>query len=457
MTYPATTEIPEQTPEKAVQSINSLIAQVHELKSKNAWTHIVAAFHPLAEKHPQAAAESDAHRMLAEIAFALSQLNRFQEAIEILKNCISASPGYYRYLSALAFNYYNALMFDKGRQISLGENRKHYFEQAEAAFAESQKAFPDGVVDYYRQGMLYHHIASTRDRKAVPYFLKAIENWEAMGSEAKQARHKDHKNYVKALYHLSKSYIRLGDGEKAFDAIEVCIREDEETNHEEQVHKFYLAGRAHMEMDNYDDAVKFLRVAANKRTRRPKDYIYETLARCLMYLNKYGAAVEWIEKIPAKYRKPYVTRLYGMILARSGDVKKAEEQFGEALRRDRMGKHKTLLAWGLLYFEKNDFQKALDYFNRANSARRKNFTSEYTDALFYSGRCHMETGNREKAVEAFRKVLSLDDRHHRAAKALRVLLGHEEDMHKDEYPIPSHEEKKMQREIIEHRGAKQRS
>ena len=425
MTYSAVVKKQEQLPERSTQSINSLLSQLHDLKSKNAWTHIVAVFHPLAEKHPGTAADSQAHRLLAEIAFAMSQLNRFKEAIEILGECLSRYPGHYLYLSAIAFNYYNALMFDKGRQISLGGKRKHYFEKAESSLAEAQKAFPDGVVDYYRQGMLYHHIASARDRKAVQYFQKAIEKWEVMDAEAKQTRQKDHKNYIKALYYLAKSYVSLGEGNKALDAIENCMRADEDTNYEEPVHKFYLAGKAHMEIKNYEEAVKFLRVAANKRTRRPKDYIYESLARCLMYLRKYDAAIEWIEKTPPKYRKPYVTRLYGIILAKAGNTKKAEEQFAEALKRDRMGKHKTLFTWGLLHFEKKDFLKALDCFNRANSSRRKNFTGEYTDALFYAGHCYVETNNKEKAVEAFRKVLSLDDRHHKAAKALRVLLGRE--------------------------------
>ncbi|MEI6127032.1 MAG: hypothetical protein WCQ99_10830, partial [Pseudomonadota bacterium] len=246
MTNTAYTTAPQQIPEAAAPATcKALLSQSAELKSKNAWTHIVAVLHPLAEKHPGVMSDSRAHVLLAEAAFALSQLHRFEEAITVLRQCLELYPGYYRYFSGLAFNYYNALMAEKSREIRLGDRRKEYFEQADRYFTEAENAFPEGVVDYYRHGMLYHHLSQMTDRKAIPYFLTAIKNWEILSPEKKKDRHKDHKNYVKALYHLAKAYLNLRQGEKGLEAIELCIREDEGTGYEEPVHKFYIAGRAY--------------------------------------------------------------------------------------------------------------------------------------------------------------------------------------------------------------------
>lgn len=412
----ATPQVKEQT-----LSFNMLLSQVQNLKAKNEWNHILAILYPLDKKQPHLLGDPNVHQLLAEIAFALSQLHRFDEAIKLLKQCLDLQPGSYLYISGLAFNYYNCLMCEKSREFNLGERRQQYWEQADKAFAEAEQAFPESVVDFYRHGMLYHALSQNSDKKAIPYFLKAIENWEAMDEETKKARHKDFKNYIKALYHLAKAYLNLGEGEKAIDAIMQCIREDEATDHEEPVHKFYIAGCAFAEEGNYTEAIKYLRVAANQKTKRPKDYIYVELARTCAALNDCDTACSWIERIPPKFRKPYALRLYGEILARMGKVAQAEQQFREALKMDRQGKHKTLFAWGKMYFQQKNYATALRHFEQANSERRKAFAAEYADALYYCGLCQRELGRKEEAVQSLRRALALNDRHEKAARALREL------------------------------------
>ncbi|MBN2107089.1 MAG: tetratricopeptide repeat protein [Deltaproteobacteria bacterium] len=406
----------EQTPGERTAS--ELLARIAELTAQNAWGLIVETFHPLAEKYPAADADPKSHSILSGIAFAFSQLHRFDEALALLAVCLERCPGYYRYLSSVAFNCYNALMADKSREIKLGDRRQSYFTRAEAAFIEAEKAFPQGVVDFYRHGMLYHHLSTMTDRKAVPLFLKAIENWEAMGPEARQDRHKDFKNYVKALYHLAKAYLNLGEPDKAIDAIGRCLREDDTTHHEEAVHKFYIAGKAHMATGDHDGAVKFLRVAAHQKTRRPKDYIYEAIARCLLQLGEHETARGWIERIPAQYRKPYVLRLQATILARSGNLAGACEQFKQALKRDRQGRHKTLYAWGVALFQDKQYARALELFMQANQEKRKGFATEYANAVYMAGKCHAALSDTTAAADAYRRALAIDSRHSHAAGAL---------------------------------------
>ncbi len=404
-----------------VPGMNAVLSQIAELKNKNAWTHITALFHPVETKLKHLCADCRFHELLSEVAFALSQLHQFEDAIRSIQRCLELYPDHYRYLSALGFNYYNALMAEKSREIRLGDKRQHYIAMANDAFAQAEKMFPENVVDFYRHGMLYHHLSNTSDRKAVPLFLKAIDNWKQMNEEAQEARHKDRKNYIKALYHLAKSYIRLGDGEKAFDAIEECIREDEGSDYEEPVHKFYTAGKALLTAGDCTEAIKYLRVAANKKSSRPKDYIFEAIGRCCMHLKEYDQAAEWIERIPEKYRKPHMKRLYGSALGMLGKFDRARNQFREALRKDRQGRHKTLLSWGHLLMRRNEYAGALEKFEKANEERRKVYGDEYADALYYIGRCYAEQSNTEKAIEMFKKALSLDPRHANARQRLVLL------------------------------------
>ncbi len=402
-------------------SCEQVLAQLAELKSKNAWTHIAASFHPLEERLGHLCNNQREHEVRAEIAFALSQLHRFAEAIEVLERCIAQQPDEYLYHAAMAFNYYNALMAEKSRELRLGDIRREYFFKAEQYFQKAEQLYPESVVDFYRHGMLYHHLSTTSDRKAVPLFQKAVANWEALDDGKRRTRHKDHKNYVKSLYHLAKSLIRLHDGSRALAVIKKCIAEDESTHYEDPVHKFYVAGKACMETGEYREAIKYLRVAAHQKSKRPKDYIYETLARCFVYCDEHETARQWIEKIPLKYMKPYQLRVYGWILAKLGYAAEAEKQLSAGLKKDRQGGHKTLYTWGRVYYEQKRYGRAHDLFMKANEKRRKHFASDYPDALYYAALCCEHAGDLQGALTRYRETVAQKPDYRRAWKRIREL------------------------------------
>ncbi|MGQ9860298.1 MAG: tetratricopeptide repeat protein [Thermodesulfobacteriota bacterium] len=402
-------------------SPGEILNRIQLMKSKGAWDEIIQGLHPLDKRHPQLSEAQERVLILQEIAFALTQKQRFQEAISLLLECHQRDPRNYTVVASLGFNYYNALMCDKAREIRLGSEKARYIEEADRWLALAEELYPASVVDFYRHGMLFHHIQEKKDQMACSFFEKAIANWESLSKEAKQRRHKDHKNYIKALYHLAKALMRLGRYAEAEQAARKCMEEDRSTDHEEPIHKFYLLGRILLEADKLDEALGHLKNAAHMKSLRPKDYIFYTLAVCLVRMERWEEALGWLEKVPAKFRRPHMKRLAGWICYRLGRMDQAGSLLDQALEEDTKGCHLTLVVMGRIFEELGNWNKALECFRQANDFKRKEYMNDHKEALLGEGRCLVELGDLEGAREVFKRVLLLEERNQEAAKALEEL------------------------------------
>jgi tetratricopeptide (TPR) repeat protein len=404
-------------------TLQAALALVSDLKQERQWGEIIDRFHPLAEQHPELTQQPGAHELKAEVAFALSQQKRFPEAITLLHECVAEAGENYRYSAAIAFNHYNALMAHQARELDLGDERAHYLEQAHRWLVKARYLYPASVVDYYREGMLFHLLENGKDRQAVPLFQKAASNWEALSDEDRKRRHKDHKNYVKSLYHLGKSLFALRMYDQALESAGRCFSQDQETNHEKPLHKLYLIGKCHFALGRPEEALEALTQAARLPGREPRDYVFELIARCLLRMERFEEALQWIDRIPERFRRAYILRTRGQILYAMRDIHGARECFHQALKRDPLGRHKTFLALGELFFNEGDCESALLQFNKANRFKQERFVSEYDEALYRKGLCLERLGRRSEAAECFSKVLTLNDRHHEAARARRRLAA----------------------------------
>jgi len=410
-----------------VQTFEQATAWLEEAQARCAWTEIVNRFHPFRSRQATLAGHPRAHELRALVAFALSQLKRFAEALDELGECLKAEPESYRYNAAAGYQFYNALMAEKNREIDLGDRRLEVFERAESFLAKAETLYPGSVVDFYRHGMLYHHLSSRKDGKAIPLFRKAVESWERLSPEDRTRRHKDFKNYVKSIYHLAKAQYNLRRYDESVENAAKCIEIDRDTDHEEPVHKFYLLGKCRLAAGRPAEAYKSLKHAARLRTRRPKDYVYEILCRCCEDLKRFDEGLEWIEKIPRPHRKPYIERTRGKLLLRISEYEAAEQAFRASMHKDRKGRHKALLGIGMARYFQHRYAEAIEHLDRANEFKKRTYLSEYDEALYFRALCHERLGDREAARRDLTAVLSINDRHDRAAAAMRWLLNSEDD------------------------------
>ncbi len=201
--------------EAAERSLKRLLSEIEELIREKKWEDAVSIFYPVEEKQPELIEYGLDVRLRSKVAFALGHLKRFDEAIKELSLCVQKEPGIFMYHSSLAFSAYNSLFAATNREIFLrGRARADRIELAHRHFRKSQELRPEGVTNFYRQGMLYRKI-ERKTEKALPLFERAVSNWDRMDEKEKESRHQERKNFVKALYQLASCMLEMDMPAKA--------------------------------------------------------------------------------------------------------------------------------------------------------------------------------------------------------------------------------------------------
>ncbi|PIX20796.1 MAG: hypothetical protein COZ70_01725 [Deltaproteobacteria bacterium CG_4_8_14_3_um_filter_51_11] len=87
--------------------LKSMISELGLLKAENRWQEIIDLFHPLEDKEPEIVKFCLGLDLRGEIAFCLSQIKRFDDAIRQYEICLSQAPESFRLHSALGFTFYS--------------------------------------------------------------------------------------------------------------------------------------------------------------------------------------------------------------------------------------------------------------------------------------------------------------------------------------------------------------
>lgn len=390
------------SPSELQRDLGRFINEVTALKRENRWNDIIELCHPLEEKLPHLAATESADILQSEVVFALCQLNRYDDAIDLALKLAKIAPDVFHSHSRLAFVCYKSLLDDKNRKILLTrEIRKKRLELAHRSFARAEELRPDSVTVFYRHGMLFKTVQQKPDR-ALPLFKRAVENWESFDDETQKKRHQERKNYVKALYQTALCYLETGQLASAITSIERCINENASTQYISSVNVYYTLGKILFEARFAERAIQALERAVVEADPEHHDYVFELLARALLAEKKETLALEMISRIPKKSRRPYVLWTQADILVALGQIDQARHVLLRATERDRLGQHKAWIRLTRLELKNSALDKALEYAERADEFFYKTYGKPYHEALFWKAVIFIKMGKRaeaEKAVE----------------------------------------------------------
>lgn len=314
-----------------------------EMVRENQWDNIIALYHPVDEKAPDLVASGMDLPIREKVAFALGQLNRFDDAIAELKICIEREPDNFYTRSSLGYTAYNSLFALKNREIMLTPDEKaNRIKLAHENFEKALEIRPDNVTCHYRQGMLYSKIEG-KDDLALPLFRKACSIWESLSEQEQHDRHQEKKNYIKSLYKLGSLLLNNGDGRAALKCITTCIELDSERNHLSLTYKYFALGKIHFHMGNPQKAKEALVFAYQSAKGNPGDFVLELLARTLLVLGESQKALDTICKLPVHARRPYVRWTESDALCALNRFKDAEHALRSSMEKDMRMKHKTLI------------------------------------------------------------------------------------------------------------------
>lgn len=388
----------------AEHRLQAVLSELAEITRQNQWQQAIDLFYPVETHLPELTDHGLDAAVRERLAFALGQLGRFDDAMDQLTLCLAQTPRRFQLHSALAYTAYNALFAARNREIFLsGESRRQRIRLAHKHFEKAQQLRPEGVTNYYRQGMLLRQIED-KPGQALPLFLKAVENWEALDAQARQERSQEHKNYVKSLYQQAAIVLAKGDPETAAGLLKRCMAEDEGRDHVSRLHKYFALGKVEYQRNRLEQARDALLFAEKCGNRQPVDFVYELLARVYLALESPDKALAVIQRLPAERRRPYYRWTEADVLCALGRYDAAKSALAAANARDRRSQHKGLIRLSKIDYLLGDYRQAMTHAANADRFFRQMWTHVFDDGLFWLALSAFRAGCRDEAVNAARQL-----------------------------------------------------
>lgn len=408
----------------AQNRLKTALAEIEELLRENRWQEIVELFFPASEKLPEVADAGLDVPVREKAAFALGQLGRYDDAIAELSACVEQEPENFYLHSALAYNAYNALFAAKNREILLGgKQRTQRIALAHRHFKSAQTLRPDGVTNFYREGMLFHKIEG-KPEPALPLFSRAVKNWDALSEAEKERRHQERKNFIKALFQEAGTLLLAGRYDAAAASLKRCLAEDETSQHLSMLHKYFALGKVEFFGNRFKEARDALLFAEKcRKSKEPVDFVYELLARVYLAMGDPERALEAVAKVPEKFRRPYFRWTEADVFCAMEQYERAKQVLSASGERDRRSRHKSLLKIAKIEYHLGRFEAGARAAAEADRFFREKWGNAYGHGLFWQALNLCRAGDRPKASALARKLTDHFPRYPKLDRLLALIDG----------------------------------
>lgn len=395
------------TVEKSLLQRNQkrVLAELEELIRNKRWEDALAVFYPVDQALPELCRDGYDVPVRSKLGFVLGQVGRFDEAIDMYGRCVEAEPEDFYHHHNLAYTAYNSLWAAKNREIVLaGPLKKERIELARSHFEKARQLRPDGVTDFYREGMLIAKI-EMKPQQGIGLFLKAVSNWEGLTPEEKAIRHQEKKNYVKALFQAASGLLSDGKAAAALDMVNRCLAEDEKTNHLSLVFKYYALGKSNFHLNRFEAARDALLFAEKCRGEESIDFVYEILARTYLALGAPDRALRAIEKVPEKRRRPYVAWTESEVRCALKDFKGAVAALKVSAGHDHRSRHKSLIRLAKIEYFLGDYAATAECGRQASAFFQEHYGNTYREGLFWQALGAFRDGRLSEARSITRSLM----------------------------------------------------
>ena len=383
----------------AARSLKLALTEAEELVCEKKWEDLVSLFYPVEEKHPELIENDLDAKLRAKVAFALGQLNRFDEAINELSVCVEREPHNFLFRNSLGFTAYNSLFAAANREVFLrGKARRKRIDMAHLQLKKAQQLRPEGVTNFYREGMLFKSIEH-KVEKALPLFERAVSNWDKLDEKQKQNRHQERKNFVKALYQLAASLLEKNNVKQSLNIIKRCLSADEKTNYMSLVYKYFALGKVNFYMNKLSDARDALVFATKCEINENNDFVYELLGRTYLAMSNPSRALDVINAVPEKKRRAYYRWTEADIYCALKDFDRARTVLKKAQERDNRSGHKALIRLARIEYITGNYVKSMTYAAEADRFFQEKWGNRFYEGVFWQALSAYRSGDREKALD----------------------------------------------------------
>ncbi len=357
---------------------NNVYQQLKQLQKEHKWQKIVDLLKPLVQTANPRRFE------LSSLGFAYSQLDRYDEARYCYKKWLELEPNSARPYYCLGYLYYDDQQWHEAIE---------WFDQALELDA--------GYINcLYRKGIAEYRLL--KFNKAKDTMKYAIKSYLAIKDDDELRRLG--KYFIKSVFYLGKIYYQLKQYSNAFACFKKVIDEDKR-NYIQPEFKEYNIAKGFFGMGKNREARQTLeKYMADNRV---KEYYFDLLGRIFATENdEYKALKSFKTAIkirPASYI--YIHR--AQFFEKLKKLNEALPDYHQALRRDKHGKHKILLAIGLINIQLCRLSEAKVYIIRAIEFKKKIYEADYYEAHLALAEYYKLSNHDEEAKNEFKIAATL--------------------------------------------------
>jgi tetratricopeptide (TPR) repeat protein len=284
-------------------------------------------------------------------------------------------------------------------------------------FEEALRIYPNYLVCLYRKG--YALYAYQKPRKSIEPLERAAELYR--GSQNEDFRRRNAKTAMKVLFLLARARYRTRDFEEALRLLQQLFREDEK-GFINPWDKHYALGKSLAALGREEEALAQLKRALDPR--HPQPYVLDQIGRVYQQLQDFSGALDYYERALKIRRKSYILFNRAMTLLAMGKTGPAVRDLHEALKRDRLGKHKMYLELGKINLDQNKAVEARFYFESAIRFKQETYGADYAEAHYALVFYHLKSGDKAQARQELQTALEIAPNLH-WDQNLRQILGME--------------------------------
>ena len=309
------------------------------------WKDAIPCFQEVVSRQP------DRSEVVAKLAFALSQVGEYDQAVEALVQLCSDEPHSARWPYMAGYQFYM---------------RARWAEAIEW-FDKALLLNPTYIKALYRKGYAHFRLGQTDECEKA---LRAcIDSWNKLPPELQQA---ELSTYGKANFILGKAYLARGLSLKARRPLRAAVDVDGD-----DPDRRYELGKCLLQNEDVQEAIKQLEWA--NRVKPGTDYIVDRLARAYAKNGDLGAGEKLYQGIPRHRRRPFILKNLGKLHLEQGRVNEALEELQLAARKDSRN-HNIQYLLGRAPESAGRGSEALLAYECGVNLKRKTYGSDFSEA-----------------------------------------------------------------------------
>ncbi|MEA2061395.1 MAG: hypothetical protein U9P10_12995 [Thermodesulfobacteriota bacterium] len=168
--------------------------------------------------------------------------------------------------------------------------------------------------------------------------------------------------------------------------------------------KYFALGKVQFYLGSYEKARDALLFANQSGSKQKQDFVVELLARTYLALGNRDKALNIIDTVPERMRRPYFRWTEADVFCALQKFDRAVQVLKQSMERDGRSKHKSLIRLVKIAYLQRDFKGTMEYAAEASAFFQEKWNNPYSEGLFWQALADFRLGNTRESERLAREL-----------------------------------------------------